>query len=126
MKFKAISILLASVTLLSAQNYSKEYTQCMKNSGGVTLEMRLCNGDEVARQDKMLNKNYKQSMKVLDKEKKEELKKVQRLWMKYRDVKCGFLGGLTGGTMDMIMSGDCVLEMTAGRAGELKSIGTMF
>ena len=123
MKFKAISILLVSVSLLSAEsNYSKAYKTCMDNSGGVTLKMRMCNGDEIKQQDKMLNTNYKQAMKVLTKEKKDELKKVQRLWMKYRDLKCGFEGSLTGGSMDLIMGGTCILDMTAVRAEELGSI----
>jgi uncharacterized protein YecT (DUF1311 family) len=97
----------------------------MDSSGGVTLKMRMCNGDEIKRQDKMLNTNYKQAMKVLNKEKKSELKKVQRLWMKYRDVKCGFEGSLTGGSMDLLMGGACILDMTAKRAKELGSISAI-
>lgn len=127
MKIKAMSILLIFVTLLSANsNYRKEYNQCMDASGGVTLKMRMCNGDEIKRQDKMLNTNYKKAMKVLSKEKKAELKKVQRGWMKYRDLKCDFEGSLTGGSIDMIMGGDCILDMTAGRAKELGSISATF
>ena len=127
MKFKAISILLFSISLLSAEsNYSKAYKMCMDNSGGVTLKMRMCNGDEVKQQDKMLNTNYKKAMKVLSKDKKNELKKVQRLWMKYRDLKCGFEGSLTGGSMDLIMGGACLLDMTSVRAKELSTIGMVF
>jgi len=127
MKIKAISILLTSVTLLSANsNYSKTYKQCMDKSGGVTMKMRMCNGDEIKRHDKILNTNYKKAMKVLSKEKKTELKKVQREWMKYRDLKCGFEGSLTGGSMDLIMGGACILDMTAVRAKELGSISATF
>ena len=123
MKFKAISILLVSMTLLSAEsNCSKAYESCMDTSGGVTSKMRMCNGDEIKQQDKILNANYKKAMKVLSKEKKDELKKVQRLWMKYRDLKCGFEGSLTGGSIDLIMGGACLLDMTAVRAKELGSI----
>ena len=127
MKNKIIITLLVSSTLLSANaKYSKTYTQCMKNSGGVTLKMRMCNGDEIKKQDKMLNVNYKKAMKVLSKAKKSELKKVQREWMKYRDLKCGFEGSMTGGSMDLIMGGDCILDMTAVRAKELEIISVMF
>ena len=123
MKLKAISMLLVSMTLLSAEsNYSKTYKTCMDSSGGVTLKMRTCNGNEIKQQDKMLNTNYKKAMKVLSKEKKDELKKAQRLWMKYRELKCGFEGSLTGGSMDLLMGGDCLLDMTAVRAKELGSI----
>lgn len=98
----------------------------MDNSGGVTLKMRTCNGNEIKHQDKMLNINYKKAMKVLSKEKKSELKQVQRGWMKYRDLKCGFEGSLTGGSMDLIMGSDCLLDMTAVRAKELGSISQGF
>ena len=83
------------------KGYSREYKRCLDNSGGVTSEMRNCNGNELKFQDNLLNKYYKQAMKVLDAAHRDELKKVQRLWMKYRDAKCGFLFGLTGGTMDL-------------------------
>jgi uncharacterized protein YecT (DUF1311 family) len=94
----------------------------MDKSGGVTLKMRMCNGDEIKQQDKRLNTNYKKAMQVLSKDQKSELKKVQRLWMKYRDVKCGFEGSLTGGSMDLLMGGACLLDMTAIRADELENI----
>ena len=126
MKIKAISILLVSATLLSANsNYSKTYKQCMDKSGGVTLKMRMCNGDEVKRQDKMLNTNYKKAMQVLSKDQKREMTTVQRLWMKYRDVKCGFEGSLTGGSMDLLLGGACLLDMTAIRANELENISNI-
>jgi uncharacterized protein YecT (DUF1311 family) len=82
------------------EGYSRKYKRCLDNSGGVTSEMRNCNGNELKFQDNLL-KYYKQAMKVLDAAHRDELKKVQRLWMKYRDAKCGFLFGLTGGTMDL-------------------------
>ena len=120
---KIISVLFVSATLLPADiNYSKSYKQCMDKSGGVTLQMRMCNGDEIKRHDKLLNTNYKKAMQVLSTEQKSELKKVQRLWMKYRDVKCGFEGSLTGGSMDLLMGGACLLDMTAIRADELENI----
>ena len=104
------------------KGYSRQYQRCLDNSGGVTTEMRNCNGNELKFQDALLNKHYKQAMNVLDITHRDELKKVQRLWMKYRDAKCGFLFGLTGGTMDLIIGGGCHVDMTVQRAKELKSI----
>ena len=104
------------------KGYSKQYQRCLDNSGGVTTSMRNCNGNELKFQDARLNKYYKQAMNVLDKEHRVELKKVQRLWIQYRDTKCGFLFGLTGGTMDLIIGGSCHVDMTAKRAQELHSI----
>ena len=105
---------------------SPQYESCMEKSGGVTLQMRICNGKELEYQDKLLNKNYKRAMGVLDTEHKNELRKVQRLWKKYRDAQCNFLFGLTGGTLDLLIGGSCYIEMTAQRAGELEDIVMMF
>ncbi len=44
---------------------------------------------------------------------------------KYRDTKCNFLFGLTGGTVDLIIGGGCFIDMTAVRAQELKEIASM-
>jgi len=122
MKETIIILLLITTTLFSSENYSKDYQPCLDKSGGVTLEMRICNGKELKFQDKLLNKYYKEAMQVLDKVHKKELKKVQRIWIKYRDAKCDFLFGLTGGSMDLIIGGGCYVDMTMHRARELKSI----
>ncbi len=112
------------ITLAEIQT-SPEYKSCMDKSGGVTLAMRICNGNELKYQDKILNKNYKQAMKVLDAKHRDELKKVQRAWIKYRNAKCDFLFGLTGGTMDLLIGGSCYVDMTTKRAEELKDIVSM-
>lgn len=113
-----------ALTLLPANDihYSSTYQQCLDKSGGVTTNMRMCNSKELEYQDKLLNKNYKDAMKRLDKDKQDELKKVQRLWMKYRDARCNFQFGLTGGTIDLLMGDGCLVDMTAQRAKELEGI----
>jgi uncharacterized protein YecT (DUF1311 family) len=107
------------------EGYSNEYKRCLDNSGGVTTNMRACSKQELSYQDKLLNRYYKQAMKVLDDKKRKELKQVQRQWIKYRDAKCGFDYGLTGGTMDLVIGDGCMVDMTAQRADELKSIVDM-
>ena len=123
--FVLLSLISLSVIIAADIQTSPQYETCMDKSGGVTLKMRICNGNELKYQDKLLNKNYKRAMNVLDAQHRDELKKVQRLWMKYRDAKCNFLFGLTGGTMDLLMGGSCYVDMTAKRAEELKDIITM-
>ena len=113
------------IILVAEVQYSAQYKTCLDNSAGVTVAMRTCNGNELKYQDKLLNKYYKQAMKVLDTQHRDELKKVQRLWLKYRDAKCDFLFGLTGGTIDVLMGGACHVEMTGERAQELESIVSM-
>ena len=121
-----LSLIILPVITSAEMQTSPEYKSCMDKSGGVTLAMRICNGNELKYQDAILNKNYKQAMKVLDSKHRDELKKVQRLWIQYRDVKCDFLFGLTGGTMDLLIGGSCYIEMTSQRADELEDILTMF
>jgi uncharacterized protein YecT (DUF1311 family) len=108
--------------LLGEIHYSLSYQRCMDMSGGVTSNMRACSKQELSYQDKLLNRYYKQAIKVLDNKKRKELRQVQRQWIKYRDAKCGFDYGLTGGTMDLIIGDGCLVDMTAQRANELKSI----
>ena len=113
------------ISFLYPYELSRQYHQCMKKSGGVTIYMRKCNGDELKRQDRRLNVNYKKAMAVLDSKHRDELKKVQKLWIKYRDARCGFLFGLTGGTLDLLAGGSCYVDMTARRADELEDIVDM-
>lgn len=73
-------------------------------------------------QDRKLNKAYKNVMKALEPNKQQELKEVQRLWVKYRDAYCGFYYGLTGGTIDSLNASSCFLNMTTERVEELENI----
>ena len=127
MKKSFVLLSLTTSLLISGDiHYSSSYQSCLDGSGGVTTVMRSCSKRELSYQDGLLNRYYKQAMKSLDKSKGKELKKVQRQWMKYRDVKCNFDYGLTGGTMDLVIGDGCLVDMTAQRAVELKSTANMF
>lgn len=84
--------------------------------------MLKCTYNEIKLQDTRLNKNYKKSMNILREEKKDQLKNVQRLWIKYRDLKCAFYFDLIGGTIDKLNRASCLLELTAKRADELEDL----
>ncbi len=122
MKKSVLSILLLTTYSLNAIEYSSSYQNCLDNSGGSTSYMVKCNKQELKYQDKLLNKYYKQLMKSLPVAKQKELKSTQRLWIKYRDANCGFYANLTGGTMDILSSSGCMVDMTAQRAEELKEM----
>jgi len=109
------------ITLFSSAEvrYSKKYDDCMDHSKGITSIMLKCIIDEKNKQDMLLNNNYKKVIVTLNKVKKLEFKKSQRLWMKYRDAKCNFFTGLSGGTVDSLNTTSCFLEMTAVRVNEL-------
>lgn len=97
-----------------------DYSVCMRQSGGVTLEMHRCLSGEIVRQDNRLNRIYRQLMARLPEQRREQLRQVQRLWIKWRDGNCGFYADPQGGTMHAVMAEDCVRKTTAARAKELE------
>ncbi len=99
---------------------SDAYQACMEKADGVTMSMHACMDAEIAIQDKRLNENYRDFIKDLTPERKKKLLEVQRLWIKYRDLKCEFLYDPDGGTFAGILGHSCLLDMTAERADELK------
>jgi len=118
-------LLAIAVTALSAgtqaadDGYSKTYTACMDESGGVTVNMLNCMGSETEQQDARLNQNYKAAMQALTPAQQTQLRDAQRLWIKFRDADCALLGSLTGGTIDSVNSASCFLDMTKKRAEDL-------
>lgn len=111
----------ASLAHAESRNLTATYTNCMDNSGGVTVDMHNCIGTEHEKQDKRLNAAYKAALKAVGDERGKALKEVQRTWLKYRDLNCNFAGGGEG-TIAVILGASCFLNMTAERADELQGI----
>ncbi len=99
---------------------STQYSQCMDNSGGVTVSMLDCIAAETKLQDDRLNMAYKEAMSQLSAERKKQLKEAQRAWIKFRDANCDFYFDPEGGTSASVMASDCVMSETAERAAELE------
>jgi uncharacterized protein YecT (DUF1311 family) len=97
---------------------SKEYSECMDKSGGVTGEMLACNDAEIRRQDALLNANYKKLMSKLSGARQKALLKAQRAWLKFREAHCDFVGSGES-TAAILGYSSCLLTMTAERAKEL-------
>ena len=104
----------------AAESYSADYKICIDKSEGVTSNMLNCNQNELKMQDARLNKNYKRAMSVLSAKQKINLRDTQRLWLKYKEANCGMQATLTGGTIDMLFSSGCELDMTRERADTLE------
>jgi len=106
--------------------YSAEFTRCMRGSRGVTPAMLECTGRERDRWDARLNATYQRIMgsKDYSENARTELREAQRAWIAYRQAACRAAGDLTaeGGTMSRVVAADCVLRMTAQRAGELEDL----
>ncbi|MDD2657289.1 MAG: lysozyme inhibitor LprI family protein [Candidatus Pacebacteria bacterium] len=96
------------------------YSEC--DYSLATFDMFDCIDEEYSRQDAKLNKAYKRAMAELnkDKVKQKELKELQRIWINYRDAKCNYNYGLTGGgTFDREVVKRCFVIETVQRAKEL-------
>ncbi|ARB26761.1 DUF1311 domain-containing protein [Pseudomonas tolaasii] len=96
-------------------------TKCL-DGANTTAAMVACNVNETKVQDARLNKAYQAAIKVQEGAKKQQLQDVQRLWIKYRDANCGFMGSASGGTIDQVNGAACVLDMTQTRAAELEGL----
>ena len=106
----------------SAPQLSASFDACMNQSGGVTVEMHACISAEHAHQDQQLNRSYQALMAELTPERKKQLQTAQRLWLQYRDANCQFYADPDGGTAAGVAAAECVLQMTAERARELKHL----
>ena len=101
---------------------SKEYSDCIDKSGGVTPDMFECNGKELDRQDARLNNTYKKLMSKLSPDRKKALLKAQRAWVKFREANCDYWFDPHGGTAARMNASGCLLTMTATRAKELEGM----
>jgi uncharacterized protein YecT (DUF1311 family) len=101
--------------------YSTEYEQCTKNTYSTT-DMLKCINKELKIQDKKLNQAYKKAMNKIQPFRKEELKKIQRLWIKYRDKKCNFYYHKESGSSGKIDAMECKLNETIKRTIELNEV----
>jgi uncharacterized protein YecT (DUF1311 family) len=118
----ALLVAFCSSAYATDNDDSPTYKKCMDVSGGVTVNMLDCISAEITLQDVRLNQGYKAAMAALEADRKGDLQSVQRMWIKYRDANCGFVGTLTGGTIDSLNAGSCVLQMTKTRAQELENL----
>jgi len=99
---------------------TQEYSTCLAQSNGVTLEMINCILAETRRQDARLNENFKKLMSELGTERKKALVEAQRAWIKFRDTNCGFYADPEGGSAARMAANECILNSTVDRAKELQ------
>jgi uncharacterized protein YecT (DUF1311 family) len=89
---------------------------------GVTVAMADCTSAEIEVQDAKLNAAYQQVMRGLEEGSRQKLRDAQRAWIKFRDTKCAAEAN-SGGTMDILNSGGCILDATVRRTIELEAMG---
>ena len=118
--FAAGALLLAVCGNASAAD-NPALAKCLASANS-TAAMVSCNTKETKMQDTRLNKAYRVALSMQDGERQQQLREVQRLWIKYRDANCAFVGSATGGTIDRVNGSGCMLQMTQARAQELENL----
>ena len=101
---------------------SATYANCMDSSGGVTSAMLDCMTQETALHDLSLNRAYQAALTSLGVDSARQLRSAQRAWIKFRDAECALHGRLTGGSIDRLNGGACMLDMTRERARQLQQL----
>jgi uncharacterized protein YecT (DUF1311 family) len=123
MRLIALLLLLASATasLASPEPESSAYSACLQSalSGVAILE---CMDAELERVDRQLNRNYHRAMSEIQPFRRDELRRVQRLWIRYRDARCGFFNHRESGSGGRLDEMQCRIDETARRAQELAEI----
>lgn len=85
-------------------------------------EMNECSSSDYNTLDKELNRVYKELMSKLSDTEKEELKKEQRKWIKYKNSEAAKdAAEFSGGSMASMMYSDSLTYSTKKRVEELKA-----
>jgi uncharacterized protein YecT (DUF1311 family) len=119
-------VLAATAAALSAtpeRRYSAEFEACSRKTGGVTVAIRDCIGDEYQRLDTDLNRRYRLLMRTLPKARANALRISERRWIVERKRKCDVAGKENdGGTLELIMIDSCYLDSLYDRVVVLEAM----
>ena len=118
---KKIGVLLCLISSFTSAEITinSDYERCINTASGQSLN--ICMDKELKFQDTKLNKEYHNTMERIQEFRKEDLKKIQRLWIKYRDAKCDFYYHKYSGSGDLTDSIQCAIKETLQRTEELKN-----
>ena len=124
----AISIILLSQSYyLMAESFgkiyftSRAYNLCSKNAMD-SYSYLQCLDAELKYQDRILNKNYKKTMKSIQEFRKNKLKRTQRAWIQYRDLKCSSYYHKESASGGLADQSTCLIYETIKRADELDNL----
>jgi len=98
--------------------YSDKYHSCTKEIIS-EADAAKCLEKEIVRADKKLNTAYRKAQKRMQIFRHDDLQKIQRIWIKYRDAKCNFFYHKESGTAGLSNAEECRLNETILRTIEL-------
>ncbi|QIG54542.1 DUF1311 domain-containing protein [Altererythrobacter sp. BO-6] len=110
----------------SGSGRTAEFHACMKRAGGVTADMLICLRSEYGRQDRELNRVYREVRgKLRTTILRNRLLHSQRAWIWRRDYDCQLKvdgSGAKGGTAGDLIYEDCRVTMVTNRIAWLKKV----
>lgn len=109
----------AHAQITEPKNNSAKYSQCMKKSEGITVNMLDCIAEEDRYQTKRLDSNLKKLSLLLSSAEKTKLNNAQKDWQKYTQTTCDFYHTAASGTMASLIANNCFLNNTTERANLL-------
>ena len=93
------------------------------NNTKTQMEMNQCSYLDYQKADKALNKFYNQYRATLTSEGKEQLKKAQLAWVKFRDLDCQYEADLyKGGSIVPLILNGCYTVKTEQRIKDVKQL----
>lgn len=95
-----------------------------KSDDPSTYGMMACSSKETAVWEERLNRDYQKLMKEMKAEDKERLRDMQRVWIAFREKKCGFHQREQEGTIVMPQNEYCYMEETVRQSLFLQDIET--
>lgn len=104
------------------QPFSEAFYKCTKEIGTNTIGISHCYEEELKYQDGKLNLAYKKVKSSIQPFRLNDLKEVQRSWMKYRDIKCSFFNHKESGQTGSIEEQECIVKETISRTKELQGL----
>ncbi len=113
-----LNLVASSVLFISFSAYALD---C--NNANTQMEMNQCSYLDYQKTDKELNKLYNQYRATLPPERKEQLKKAQLAWVKFRDLDCQYeMDFYKGGSIVPLIRNGCYTVKTKQRIKDVKQL----
>ena len=92
-------------------------------------DMNICAHIKYQETDRVLNETYQKAIVILkdngDKDKVEDFRKIQRAWIKFRDLNCNYSATLyRGGTLAPLIYSNCMERLTRERTNQIPDLFT--
>jgi uncharacterized protein YecT (DUF1311 family) len=86
-------------------------------------QINACAAQEYSQADAELNRVYGEVISSLTSTRRTELKRVQQVWIKYRDAHCQFVNAESvGGSMYPVLQYGCLTTLTKTRTAQLTEL----